>query len=203
MDNLVFENYDGFVGFVSDEYEKVKKRDSYSSVSVIAKYDDAKEVIKSLIKIGYGINCIEIESLDIGGYEDEYIISISQNEIWCEPARRDAGYIYTEENICFVLDNCNSALVPRIRADVIYEVGIGYDDLDDECDYECDGNCSECTYMSDKDDDNDINVHLLDGDTHGFTVSKSDGDSSVSYSYYTSDKLSQSDIQSMLKAFGF
>ena len=52
----------------------------------------------------------------------------------------------------------------------------------------------------------DSYVHLSDdndGNTHGFTASKSDGDSYVSYSYYTSDDLSQDDIQKMLKAFGF
>ena len=41
------------------------------------------------------------------------------------------------------------------------------------------------------------------GNTHGFTASKSDGDSYMSYSYYSSDELSHEDIQKMLKAFGF
>ena len=42
-----------------------------------------------------------------------------------------------------------------------------------------------------------------DGDTHGFTASKSDGDSYMSYSFYSSEELSHEDIQKMLKAFGF
>lgn len=68
---------------------------------------------------------------------------------------------------------------------------------------DCDGDCENCTCMNDTDNNY---VHLSDGDdgnTHGFTASKSDGNSYVSYSYYTSDELSQSDIQRMLKAFGF
>lgn len=41
------------------------------------------------------------------------------------------------------------------------------------------------------------------GNAHGFTASRSDGDSYMSYSYYSSDELSHEDIQKMLKAFGF
>ena len=64
---------------------------------------------------------------------------------------------------------------------------------DDDCDYE------NCTCMNDSD-----NAYVRPSDdTHGFTVSKSDGDSYMSYSYYSSDELSQDAIQKMLKAFGF
>ena len=35
------------------------------------------------------------------------------------------------------------------------------------------------------------------------TASRSDGDSYMSYSYYSSDELSHEDIQKMLKVFGF
>lgn len=65
---------------------------------------------------------------------------------------------------------------------------------------DCDGNCENCpvhdeTYLHTSEDE--------DGNTHGFTASKSDGDSYMSYSYYSSDELSHEDIQKMLKAFGF
>lgn len=64
----------------------------------------------------------------------------------------------------------------------------------------CDGDCENCpkhdeTYLHTSEDE--------DGNTHGFTASKSDGDSYMSYSYYSSDELSHEDIQKMLKAFGF
>ena len=64
----------------------------------------------------------------------------------------------------------------------------------------CDGDCKNCpahdeTYLHTSEDE--------DGNTHGFTASKSDGDSYMSYSYYSSDELSHEDIQKMLKAFGF
>ena len=69
-----------------------------------------------------------------------------------------------------------------------------------EDDYKCDGECENCpvhdeTYLHTSEDE-DVN-------THGFTVSKSDGDSYMSYSFYSSNELSHEEIQKMLKAFGF
>ena len=42
-----------------------------------------------------------------------------------------------------------------------------------------------------------------DGDTHGFTASRSDENGYYSYSFYTSEKLDKNDIQKMLKDMGF
>jgi hypothetical protein len=78
------------------------------------------------------------------------------------------------------------------------EVILFGDSEEDNC--ECDGDCENC-HMNDE-------VYLLtskgdDGNVHGFTASKSDGNSYFSYSYYSTDELEDKDIQSMLKAFGF
>lgn len=64
----------------------------------------------------------------------------------------------------------------------------------------CDGVCENCpvhdeTYLHTSEDE--------DGNAHGFTASRSDGDSYMSYSFYSSDELSHEDIHKMLKAFGF
>lgn len=69
---------------------------------------------------------------------------------------------------------------------------------EDDCDG--DGECENCpahdeSYLHTSEDEN--------GNAHGFTASRSDGDSYMSYSYYSSDELSHEDIQKMLKAFGF
>lgn len=42
-----------------------------------------------------------------------------------------------------------------------------------------------------------------DGDTHGFTASRSDENGYYSYSFYTSEKLDKNDIKKMLKDMGF
>lgn len=76
----------------------------------------------------------------------------------------------------------------------------------DDCDcYECDNRirsdkikCHESVPEKHVDYSKDEN-----GDLHGFSVSKGDGNSFMSYSLYTSDKLSMKDIQSLLQEKGF
>ena len=65
--------------------------------------------------------------------------------------------------------------------------------LTDDCN--CDGDCENCI-------DHDYDVYKLDDDyIHGFTASKTDDSSYVSYSYYTTEDLSDKDIEKILKAF--
>ena len=65
--------------------------------------------------------------------------------------------------------------------------------LTDDCD--CDGDCKNCI-------GHDYDVYKLDDDyMHGFTASKVNDNSYVSYSYYTTEDLSDRDIEKILKAF--
>lgn len=193
---LHFEDYEDFACAVSDAYDKVKSDDEYNSVDVVAKYEDAKEIIRELIGIGYGIAFIDkFGNPEWDSYDDAFVISLLDDEIWCEPVMRDVGYIFVEADVVYIFDDCNSKIVPKIESDEVYEVGIGDFDYD-----ECDGDCKNCdchdeTYLHTSEDE--------DGNTHGFTASKSDGNSYMSYSYYSSDELSHEDIQKMLKTFGF
>lgn len=192
---LHFEDYEDFACAVSDTYDRIKSDDKYNSIDAVAKYEDAKEIIRELIGIGYGISFIDkFGNPEWDGYDDAFVISLLDDEIWCEPVKRDDGYIFIEADVVYIFDDCNSKIIPKIEADEVYEVGIGneYDD--------CDGDCENCpshdeTYLHTSENE--------DGNTHGFTASRSDGDSYMSYSYYSSDELSHEDIQKMLKAFGF
>lgn len=192
---LHFEDHENFACAVSDAYDKVKSNDEYNSIDVVAKYEDVKEIIRELVGIGYNIAFInELADPEWDGYDDAFVISLLDDEIWCEPVKRDEGYIFVEADVVYIFDDCNSKIIPKIEADEVYEVGIGneYDD--------CDGDCENCpahdeTYLHTSEDE--------DGNTHGFTASRSDGDSYMSYSYYSSNELSHEDIQKMLKAFGF
>lgn len=192
---LHFEDYKDFACAVSDTYDRVKSDDEYNSVDVVAKYEDAKEIIRELIGIGYGIAFIDkFGNPEWDGYDDAFVISLLDDEIWCEPVKRDAGYIFVEADVVYIFDDCNSKIIPKIESDEVYEVGIGneYDECDGDCE-NCD--CHDDTYLHTSEDE--------DGNTHGFTASRSDGDSYMSYSFYSSDELSHEDIQKMLKAFGF
>ena len=192
---LHFEDYEDFACVVSNTYDRIKSDDKYNSIDVVAKYEDAKEIIRELIGIGYGIAFIDkFGNPEWDGYDDAFVISLLDDEIWCEPVKRDNGYIFIEADVVYIFDDCYSKIIPKIEADEVYEVGIGneYDD--------CDGDCENCpahdeTYLHTSEDE--------DGNTHGFTASRSDGDSYMSYSYYSSNELSHEDIQKMLKAFGF
>lgn len=131
---LHFEYYEDFACAVSDAYDRVKSDDEYNSVDVVAKYEDAKEIIRELVGIGYGIAFInELADTEWNNY-DAFVISLLENEIWCEPVKRKDGYIFVEANVVYIFDDCNSKIIPKIEADEIYEVGIG------DFDYDCE-NC--------------------------------------------------------------
>ena len=188
---LHFEDYEYFACAVSNTYDGIKSNDKYNSVDVVAKYEDTKEIIREFIEMGYGIAFIDkFSDPEWDGYDDAFVISLLDDEIWCEPVKRKDGYIFVEADVVYIFGSCNSKIIPKIEADEIYEVEVG--DFDYDCE-NCD--CHDETYLHTSEDE--------DGNTHGFTASKSDGDSYMSYSYYSSDELSHEDIQKMLKAFGF
>lgn len=133
---LHFEDYEDFACAVSDAYDKVKSNDEYNSVDVVAKYEDAKEIIRELIRIGYGIAFIdELGDPEWDGYDDAFAISLLDNEIWCEPVKRKDGYIFVEANVVYIFNDCNSKIIPKIEADEVYKVEIvnDYDDCEN-CD---------------------------------------------------------------------
>jgi hypothetical protein len=140
---LHFEDYEDFAYDVSDVYERVKSDDEYNSVNVVAKYEGAKEIIRELIEVGYSIAFID----DFGNpkwddYDDAFVISLYDDEIWCEPVKRKDGYIFVEADVVYIFDDCNSKIIPKIESDEVYEVEIGneYDNCDGDCDH-CD--CKE------------------------------------------------------------
>lgn len=48
------------------------------------------EIMANLITFGYGIALItDFAYPSWDNYEDEFILSINDNEVWCEPAKRD------------------------------------------------------------------------------------------------------------------
>ena len=158
-----------------------------------------KETAEYILDILVALDETSIKEIDLVDYMNinEYILSVD-----------DDGYITCVpiEDFC-VLDNTDVFYIDMdgsIKQDVI-DYCVNEDKtviLFGQKDDDCDGDCENCSCMN----SDESYVHLSDdndGNTHGFTASKSDGDSYVSYSYYTSDDLSQDDIQKMLKAFGF
>lgn len=137
---LYFEDYEDFAFAITDVYNRVKSDDEYNSVDVVAKYEDAKEIIRELVGIGYGIAFInELANSEWDNYNDAFVIGILDDKIWCEPVKRKDGYIFVEANVVYIFDDCNSKIIPKIKSNEVYEVGIGNEY--DECDSDCD-NCN-------------------------------------------------------------
>ena len=145
MKNLYFDDFEDFSCTVADTYDSLKGED-YEDVAIIAKYEEARQIIKELLCIGYDIHSINIIDEEYGEYDAEYIISIYDNELWCEPMLRENGYIEEEAPVIYVLDNCSSKVIPYCKGNTVYEVTVGIDE-DDEC--ECD-ECEKCLTINGK-----------------------------------------------------
>lgn len=166
------------------------------TVGVVVNKEIAEYILDNLIRLDE----TSIKEIDLVDYMNigEYLVSVDDNGVITVVPIEDFG----------VLDNTDIFYIDMdgdIKQDII-DYCVNEDKeviLFGQEDDECDGDCENCSCMSDADD---TYIHLSDGDdgnTHGFTASKSDGDSYMSYSYYTSEELSQNDIERILKAFGF
>ena len=165
------------------------------TVGIIANKEFVEYILDCLIRYDE----TSVKESDLVDYMNinEYILSVNDDGyITCVPIE-DFGVL--DKTDIFYIDMDGS-----IKQDVI-DYCVNEDKtviLFGQKDDDCDGDCENCACMN----SDESYVHLSDDNdrnTHGFTASKSDGDSYVSYSYYTSDDLSQDDIQKMLKAFGF
>ena len=135
MKNLYFDYFEDFVCAVADTYDSLDGED-FEDIAIIAKYEEARQIIKELICIGYDISNIELHEVDWDNYDAEYIISLYDNSIWCEPMLRENGYIEEYSPVIYVLDNCSSKVIPYCKGKTVYEVTVGIDD-EDECECSC------------------------------------------------------------------
>lgn len=132
-----FDDYEALVEDVESTYINCHMDKTLDSVEVIAKYEDAKNIIACL---SYDFDLVHISEFshpNHNKYNDEYVIYLDHEGIWCEPAKREDGYLYSTGEVCYVMDNCNSKIISSIQSKVVYEVSIGNDDCDGDCDH-CD-----------------------------------------------------------------
>ena len=146
MKRLEFNDYEEFACEVADTFDDICKNDDFDDIAIIAHYDEAKQIIREILCLGYDLNSIELKDPELGYDDVPYVISVcgidSEHEVWCEPMIRDNGkYIDDESSIIYVLDNCSSEVLKHLDSKCIFEVGI-----DDEC--SCDG--CECACKKDE-----------------------------------------------------
>lgn len=186
MKTLYFNDIESLCCDIADRYDS--QVDEYDDISVIAKYTEAKEIVKELLCMGYDIASIDLHREEFNEYWDEYIISLNFDGVWCEKFKRSNGYFNDVSEITYISNECNSACIPYVKSKEIYafEIGVPEDRP------KSDESNSAIHYSTDK-----------DGETHGFSVSKSDGNSYKSYSFYTTENLNKDIIGDLLKSFGF
>ena len=148
MKNLYFDNFEDFSCVIADKFDRLDK-ENFEDIAVIAKPDEAKEIFKELVCMGYDICNITYERIDWDGYDDEYILSMNHDGIWLEKFKREDGkYLTDESTITYILDNCSSAVIPYCKGNTVYEVTVGKEDDECDCD-ECD-ECEECLTINGK-----------------------------------------------------
>ena len=137
MRNLYFDDFEDLVCSVADTYDSLKGED-FEDVAIISKYEEARQIIRELLCLGYNIHSVNIIDDEYGEYDAEYIISIYDDEVWCEPMLRENGYLTDESPVIYILDNCSSKVIPYCKGKNVFEVTIGDDECDcDECECAC------------------------------------------------------------------
>ena len=133
MKNIYFDDFEDLACDIADTYDSLDGED-FEDVAIIAKYEEARHIIKELLCLGYDIHSLEIHDDLWENYDAEYVISLYDNSIWCEPMLRENGYIDEDAPVIYVLDNCSSKVIPYCKGKNVFEVTVGEDDCDcDEC----------------------------------------------------------------------
>ena len=197
----------------------MKKENKYEAIEMLDLEDKVEDIVDIFIdKIFETDKTVGlIANREIAEYLMNCLIDIDEISIRKINLPSDSE---NDEFFVSVTDNGELTVVPIVEFSVLDSTDIFYIDMDGDIEQniinycvnwdkevilfgqedDCDGDCENCsvhdeTYLHTSEGE--------DGNTHGFTASKSDGDSYMSYSYYSSDELSHEDIQKMLKAFGF
>lgn len=162
------------------------------TVGVIVNKEIAEYILDNLIRLDE----TSIKEIDLVDYMNigEYLVSVDDNGVITVVPIEDFGVL--DKTDIFYIDMDGDIEQNIIDYCVNEDKEVILFGQEDDC--ECDGencNCHDETYLHTSEDE--------DENTHGFTASRSDGDSYMSYSYYSSDELSHEDIQKMLKAFEF
>lgn len=144
MERLKYEDYEEFACDIVDTFDSLE--DEYGDVSIIAKYDEAKEIISELLCLGYDVASIDIHREEFEEYYDEYRIALNQDGVWCEKFKRENGYFDDDAFITYVMDNCSSAVFKHITSEEIYEVCVGENESDEDPDKDVEDK-TERSYM--------------------------------------------------------
>ena len=142
--DINFEYIEEFVDYVIDEVEN----DEDNFVTVIAKFDEAKEILKNAMTYDdVNFESLQIESPIMDNYCDEFVLSFWMNdgvlEIGCEKLKNEEGdYTNPCGDVIFLFDDCSSKIIPLCEGSMLYFVSIEDEcGCDEDCDCECPCDC--------------------------------------------------------------
>lgn len=184
MDIINVDEYEDIVDIFLDRLFSTEK-----TVGIVVNKEFAEYITSVLLKISE-TSIKEIDFID--WYKiDEYLVYID-NDSYVTAIPIDDKAVLDNADIIYI--NMDGDIKQNVIDYCVNEdkevILFG---LTDDCD--CDGDCENCI-------GHDYDVYKLDDDyMHGFTASKVNDSSYVSYSYYTTEDLSDRDIEKILKAF--
>ena len=142
--DISFEYIEELVDYVIDEVEN----DEDNFVTVIAKFDEAKEILKNTMTYDdVNFESLQIESPIMDNYCDEFVLSFWMNdgvlEIGCEKLKNEEGdYINPCGDVIFLFDDCSSKIIPLCEGSMLYFVSIEDEcNCGEDCDCECPCDC--------------------------------------------------------------
>lgn len=138
--DLYFEYIEDFADYIVERVEL----DEDIFVSVVGKFEEAKNIIKEMFCIAeVDFESLNIESAIMNNYEDEYVLDCWCDDgvvqIGCEPAKKDGEYLNLTGDETYLLENCSSKIIPLCKDSNLYFVNI-----EDECDCDEEYDCNEC-----------------------------------------------------------
>ena len=142
MRNLYFDDFEDLACDIADRFDTVK--DDFGDIAIIAKYEEAKEIIVELSCIGYSLESIRMSRPEWENYHEEYLISLNNDGIWCEQMKPDGKYLTDESTITYILGNCSSKVIPYCKGKIVFEATVGIDED------ECSRNVCECACKKDE-----------------------------------------------------
>lgn len=147
-------NFEYVEDFVEEILDKIYD-DEDLVISIVAKFDEMKEILKTVILLE---ECVDFEKIDltapiISGYEDEYVMDIffDGNGVFfdIQPAKYGDHYVDISNDEIYVLDNCRNKVLDKCRS---YDTYVIHIDDEDNYDAETDKgstdvkttDCAEC-----------------------------------------------------------
>lgn len=171
---------------IADEFDMLRR---YDALHLYLSSWLAREIVGRILDEIDGLWVHEEAHTELLCKDDnEVIITIAYDGmVFIEEARGTKGQLKDGDGVInYVYDGFKQKDIEKLISDdcPVLVFGFEEDEIEDED--------TLVEYSDDR-----------DGDTHGFTASRSDENGYYSYSFYTSEKLDKNDIQKMLKDMGF